>query len=83
MKNKKYYGFNGLAGCVKQAKNRKTGHLIGMYHSEQAGIDEFGWTNICEEHHSCIIHYSLREANFYFSRPEEWCENCQNELENK
>jgi hypothetical protein len=79
----KKYSFNSLAGCVKQSKNRKTGYLVGLYNSEQAGIDEFGWTNICEKHHTCIIHYTLREANYYFSRPEDWCEECRNELENK
>jgi hypothetical protein len=80
MRTAKGYGFNGLAGCVTQRKNRKTGNLIGVYHGEQSGIEsdpESPWVTLCEEHGNLVCHRSLRLAMDHAAAPEMWCEDCQ------
>lgn len=79
MKNvQKEYDFNGLAGCVVQRKSRTTGHLVGLYHAEQAGLDSSAgpWATLCEEHGHIINHDTLALARSHLGDPTGWCEPC-------
>lgn len=77
---KKAYNFNSLAGCVTQKKSRMTGTLVGVYNSEQSGLEDdpsCAWMTVCEKHHVLVGHPSLRLALDHSSHPEEWCEDCE------
>ena len=77
MKTKKYYSFDGLAGCVKRWKNRK-GHLVGVYDAVQAGMDTYGWAVVCEgDHAGVVIMYSLRAAFDIATDTTNFCPVCQ------
>jgi hypothetical protein len=81
-KTKKYYSFNGLAGCVIQKTARRTKTLVGLYEGNQSGIGEdMLWFTVCEKHHSCVGHYSMYSAQMSMSKPDDWCEVCSKELE--
>jgi hypothetical protein len=76
----KEYGFNGLAGCVTQKKNRRTGSTIGVYHADQAGIDgdeASPWATVCETHNQFVTHPSLKLAIDHSAVPDEWCSECK------
>jgi len=78
MKTKKYYSFNNLAGCVVQSKSRKTKVLVGLYEGTQSGLaSDMPWLIVCEEHSSCVGHYSLNAAKQAMSDTTIWCEKCQ------
>ncbi len=79
MKPRKEYETNGLIGCVEQRKCRKTGLLVGLYQSAQAGMEddpEQPWSTVCEEHGNLVCHATLTLARQALSHPE-WCEDCQ------
>lgn len=77
--------FNGLAGCVVQRRSRTTGHVVGLYHAEQAGMDpdSGAWATVCEEHSSICNHDTLALARAHLGDPTMWCEQCRVELEGK
>lgn len=76
----KKYSFNDLAGCVVQRKARQTGTLVGVYNSEQAGLDDdpaCSWSCVCEFHSTLVGHSSLKKALGWSVEPESWCEFCR------
>jgi len=76
----KEYGFNDLAGCVVQKKSRKTGTLVGVYNSGQAGMEDdpsCAWMTVCEVHSTLVGHSSLKLALGHSGDPEIWCEFCR------
>lgn len=76
----KEYNFKGLAGCVGQAKSRVTGTLVGLYHADQAGLEDdpsTPWATVCEEHHSIVCHPTLATAKEHASDPTGWCDACR------
>jgi hypothetical protein len=77
---RKNYGFNGLAGCVVQRKARTTGTLVGVYNSEQAGLEQDSscvWMTVCEAHNTLVGHASLQLAMGHAVDPEGWCQFCR------
>lgn len=80
MRHAKEYGFNNLAGCVEQRRSRSTGLLVGLYHNEQAGLDDdegrAPWSTVCEEHAHIICHTTLALARQHLGDPAGWCEAC-------
>lgn len=78
---RKEYEFNGLAGCVVQRKSQRTGHLVGLYNAEQAGMDPDSgpWATVCEKHSIICNHSTLKLARDHLGDPTMWCEECQDE----
>lgn len=77
---RKQYAFNGLAGCVVQKRSRITGALVGVYNSEQAGLEDdpsCAWMTVCESHGTLVGHASLRLARDHSADPEGWCQFCR------
>lgn len=74
----KEYFAKGLAGCVTQRRSRITGHLVGLYHADQADLDSSGgpWATICEEHGHVVNHPTLAHARSHLGDPTGWCEVC-------
>jgi hypothetical protein len=76
----KQYEFNGLAGCVVQRRARQTGLFVGIYHNEQAGLDDdegrAPWSTVCESHGHVISHETLALAKFHAADPKGWCQQC-------
>ncbi len=80
------YSHNGLAGCVRQTRNRITGSLVGVYHGAQSGMEidpNDPWCTVCEKHHELVCHPSLRLAISHSADPTMWCEACRKEKEVK
>lgn len=76
----RYYDYNGLAGCVEQRRNRATGFVVGIYQTEQAGMEtdaETPWATVCEEHHTICCHGTLALARSHAGDPKGWCEACR------
>jgi hypothetical protein len=74
------YSFNNLAGCVTQTRSHRTGTLVGLYHSVQAGIEddpETPWTTVCEKHGSCVCHATMGYARQSLPDPTHWCDDCR------
>ena len=73
----KIYNKHDRAGCVQLRRSRKTGTMIGVYHSEQAGLDPDGgaWSTICEKHGTICNHETLKLAKDHAPYVE-WCEDC-------
>lgn len=71
------YNYNNLRGCVIQRRNRITGTLISIYHTQQAGLDTSGgqWATVCEAHSTICNHESLKLARHQAGVPH-WCEQC-------
>ena len=80
MRQVREYAANGLAGCVFQRRNRKTGLLVGVYNNAQAGMDDDDrrapWSTVCEEHGHVISHAGLALAVSHAADPQGWCEQC-------
>ena len=77
---KKRYAFNDLAGCVVQRISRKTKTLVGLYSSEQSGMEidpEWPWSTVCEEHNTLVSHGSLAAARATLPDPTNWCDECR------
>lgn len=72
------WAFNDLAGCVVQRRSRVTGHLVGLYHADQADLDSDGgrWATICEEHGHIVNHDTQALARAHLGDPTGWCEAC-------
>jgi hypothetical protein len=79
------YSFNDLAGCVVQRKSRATGHLVGLYHAEQALLDADAgpWATVCEVHGHIVNHPTLALARSHLGDPTGWCESCMAETSEK
>lgn len=80
----KEYNFNGLSGCVSQAKSRITGMLVGIYHGEQSGMEsdqDTPWQTVCEQHNTLVGHASLKLAREHAPDPTGWCEECRAAVE--
>lgn len=77
---KKFYEFNDLAGCVVQKKTHVTGTLVGVYNSDQSGMESDSsctWMTVCEVHSTLVGHSSLKRALSHSSHPEGWCSFCR------
>lgn len=84
--SERQYSFNGLAGCVSQRRSRLTCHLVGVYHAEQAGLDDdpsCKWFTVCEHHNMLVGHSTLTLAQSHAADPTGWCEPCRSEVEAK
>lgn len=69
-------------GCIQLRRSRQTGHLVGVYRSDEAGIEsdpELPYTTVCEEHSTCVCHTTRALALALAPFPAEWCEECQAE----
>lgn len=77
----KVYEHNDLAGCVELRRSRTTGHMVGLYHAEQAGMDpdSGAWATVCEEHASICNHSTLAHARAHLGDPTMWCALCREE----
>lgn len=76
----KTYAHNNLAGCVSQRRSQVTKTLVGVYHSEQAGLENdptAKWMTVCEDHGYLVGHPTLAIANSHAPVPNEWCETCK------
>ena len=62
--------------------NRRTGTTVGLYNSDEAGLDSDGgaWTLVCEEHSNTLAVATLAVARDLMPVPDEWCEACGNLL---
>ena len=80
-KQPKTYRAHGFAGCVQKTKNRKTGHMVGVYNAEQAGFDQDGgpWAVICEKHDFLVNFTTLKMARSWASSPDVFCDVCREE----
>lgn len=68
------------AGIVAYRKARSTGTHVGLYHSDEAGIEsdpELPWSIVCEEHAGVVSCKTRKDAESYLSHPEDWCPTCQ------
>lgn len=77
---KKRYTFNNLAGCVVQRISRITKTLVGLYSSEQSGMEsdpELPWSTVCEVHHTLVSHETLAAARATLPDPTNWCDDCR------
>lgn len=66
------------AGCRVLRRTRQ-GIMVGLYKASETDLDaEAGaWALICETH-SGICYFDTREkAQSYFSYPNDWCPDCQ------
>lgn len=82
----KQYSFNDLAGCVEQRRSRETGTMVGLYHGDQAGMEndpEFPWLTVCEDHSTISVHASLSLAKRTLGFPTNWCDECRDKIEEK
>ena len=67
-------------GLIRTVRNRKSGFLISLYHSDEAGIEDdlsLPYSLVCEEHDTCICFSAKRTAAAFLAHPEEWCADCQ------
>lgn len=70
-------------GLVKQWRARDTHHLVGLYHSEQSGIEsdpELPWSTVCEAHHTLVSHSTMAAARACRSGSE-FCDECRAEID--
>lgn len=65
------------AGLREWRKSRQTGTYVGLYNSEEAGIDGEKWTCVCEEHHTMLSMERYSMARSYLPYPAEWCMACR------
>jgi hypothetical protein len=76
----KHYHFNGLAGCVVQRRSRTTQTMVGVYVSEQAGLEQgrdVRWTTVCETHGMLVSHSTRADAMHHAADPSGWCDECR------
>jgi hypothetical protein len=81
---KTQHSFNGLAGCVVQRISRRTGTLVGLYASDDSGMEndpEFPWSTVCEKHGILVSHRTLKLARESLPQPDEWCDECRETLD--
>jgi hypothetical protein len=68
------------SGAVLFRKARSTGTHVGLYRSDESGIEsdpDYPWSIVCEEHAGVTCHRTRKDAESYLSHPEEWCPTCQ------
>lgn len=65
------------AGLRLWRKARRTGTYVGLYNSEEAGIDGEKWACVCEEHHTMLTVPTFDVARSHLSYPTEWCDACR------
>lgn len=78
---RKHYSFAGFAGCVVIKASPVTGSMVGVYSSEQSGMEsdpEYPWSTVCEVHNSCVCHHTLKLAFLAVRDSSDWCEACCN-----
>ncbi len=83
MKPRRSYGNNGLAGCVQQRINRATKTLVGVYASDEAGMEsdpELPWAVICEVHHTIVCTETLAAARSTATDPRNFCDECREQI---
>lgn len=70
------------AGVRQYSRNRRTGHLVGVYDGVAAGLDTDAgrWSLVCEEHSTVIAFATLVSARAHAAVPDHWCEPCYDEL---
>lgn len=71
------------AGLRQYNRSRVTGHYVGVYDGEAAGMDTEGgrWQTVCEPHGAILCHETLALAKAFAPDGDEWCEECRAELE--
>lgn len=71
----------------QQRRARSTGHLVTLFDTAapENVFDSNGgrWVTVCETHHTLCNHEKLRLAQSFAATPEQWCEDCQRELEKR
>lgn len=70
------------AGLVQMRKARETGTYVGVYRSNEAGIEsdpDLPWVTVCEKHSTCVCHTSRAQALLAAPKPASWCEECREE----
>lgn len=80
----KQYRHLGFAGLVQRTRARSTGTEVGVYASDQAGMEsdhELPWCTVYEEHHNLVCHGTLALARSHTVAPEEWCEDCRHHID--
>jgi len=68
------------AGIVLYRKARSTKTHVGLYRSDEAGIEsdpEYPWSTVCVEHGGVVCHHTRAAAETFLSHPEDWCPTCQ------
>lgn len=75
----KQYNMAGRAGCLQLRKAQSTGTLVGIYNSDQAGLNtESGtWSVVCEEHGAILGCEKQGDARAQAADPQGWCEGCR------
>lgn len=64
------------AGLVQLRRNRQSYTLVGVYNAVEAGMEEYGWATVCEEHGTLVVHDTRALATSWAAEPETWCEHC-------
>jgi hypothetical protein len=81
---KREYSDGGYIGRVSIAKAKTTGTLVGVYASDQAGMErdpEYPWSTVCEPHGSIVCHGTLALARQSAPDPTGWCDDCRDAAE--
>jgi hypothetical protein len=65
------------AGIRVYRRSRQTGTMVGLYRSEDAGIDGAPWACVCEDHGTILCVDTRQIAESYVSYPLEWCDACR------
>ncbi len=67
-------------GCVLLRRARATGTLVGLYRSDEAGMEsdpESPWATVCEQHHAIVCHATRANAVLAMPIPHDWCDDCR------
>ena len=63
---------------VERRTNRKTGHKVALYVSDDQAIHADGkYAVSCEAHSSVVGSDTMREATRLMAHPDEWCDECK------
>lgn len=58
------------------SRARTTGTIVGVYKALEAGLEDYGYATVCEDHGRLVIHDTRRLAFSHASQPEGWCGVC-------
>lgn len=67
-------------GCVETKRNRETGTMVSVYHSESAGMETYGGDDyhaVCEDHGAMMSAPNLTQARSAAYDAGSWCEECK------
>lgn len=67
------------AGLVVTRRSPKTGQLVSLYRSVEAGIEDdpaTPWATLCETHTSVVCHTTRELALHHLADPTGWCQPC-------